>query len=143
MLVHQFEEKTKDVESKVVYQSRKLNEDSKEMKRIALKKMKELDKQEDDLEGSRRLHELEIATCEEALCAKRNRLKAIEEDMRSAVKEKEMVYECNGKQMLENKEAIQQLQDLIVKKKATVTEMKRRKSLKRRLLSIFYWCVRR
>ena len=143
MLVHQFEEKTKDVESKVVYESRKLNEDANEMKRIALKKMKELDKQEDNLEGSRRLHELEIATCEETLCAKRHRLKAIEEDIRSAVKEKEMMYESNGKQILENKEAIQQLQDLIVKKKATVTEMKRRKSLKRRLLSIFYWWVRR
>ena len=143
MLAHQFEEKRKDVECKVVHQSRKLNEDAKDMKRIALMKIKELDKKEDALEERRTLHDLEIAISEETLRAKRKRLKVIEKDLYNVMNEKEMIYESNGKEMLENKEAIQQLQELIAKKKATMTEMKRRKSLKRRLLTLFCWCARR
>lgn len=136
------EEDTKHVEYEVLIQERKFNEDVNEMKENAANKIKELDDKEENLEKCRRLHEIEIKAYDEAAYTKREMIEKENREFHRIIADRETVYEKKGEKIATNREAIRCLTDVLMKKKAKVAEIKRKKSLKRRLRSLFCCCFK-
>ena len=141
-MANNIEEETKNAEHELLIHNRKVNEDANEMKEIAINKIKELDEKEENLEKCRRLHEIEIKAYDEAAYAKREMIEKENKELHRAIADREVAYEKEGRKMTTNKDIIKELTDVLMKKKAKVAEIKRKKSIKRRLRSLFCCCFK-
>ena len=139
-MANDVEEKTRNIEAQIIVQRRKIKEDVQEVQTSGLSKIKELDKMEEDLEECRRLHELEMKSYEEVALTKTIELEKEEEEVDAVVEEEMIMYEKEKKDMLKNEELIESLKDALIKKKAKSIEVKHKRSLKRRVMSLFCCC---
>ena len=135
-----FVEETNNLEFQVVSQNKQLRADGREMGYLAKAKIKELEEKEDEIEERKRLHEQEVNDYIEAENKKREEVRKMNDEIYQIIKYGEMNYEKQDKQMSSNEKEIENLKEIISSKTENLVEIKQKKSLKRRLLSLFCCC---
>ena len=137
------EEEVNKVEQEIIFQNEKLKNDAKDMRRDGIEILKRLDRREDAIEERQRVHEKEIEDYDAAAGKKRDLLTKVKDYVEEVADRGKMEHEEQERELSSCTAMIECLNKQIASQREDLAEIKRKKSWKKRFMSIFRCCTKK